>query len=122
MWVFHAKYIYLLHLRQCPIADRSGTWWDIGQLRLLFPSSDVPKHPTFYNATMKSIPAAQFKAKCLSILDRVDPEGIIITKHGKPVATLLPVRASSSALIGSMRGKIVVKGDILSTGIQWDAQ
>jgi len=75
-----------------------------------------------YDLTMKSIPAAQFKAQCLSILDRVDPEGIVITKHGKPVATLLPARTSSSALIGSMRGKIVVKGDILSTGIQWDAQ
>jgi prevent-host-death family protein len=66
---------------------------------------------------MKSIPAMQFKAQCLSILDQLGSEGIVITKHGKPVAMLLPARTSSSVLIGSMRGKIAVKGDILSTGI-----
>jgi len=38
---------------------------------------------------MKRIAAAKFKERCLAILDRVDREGIIITKHGKPVATLL---------------------------------
>lgn len=30
-------------------------------------------------------------------------------------------RAKSVALIGSMKGKIVIKGDILSTGIKWNA-
>ena len=71
---------------------------------------------------MKRIPAAQFKAQCLALLDRVDPEGIVITKHGKPVATLLPMRSECAALIGSMQGRIVVKGDIKSTGIKWDAE
>jgi len=71
---------------------------------------------------MKRIPAAQFKERCLAILDRVDPEGIMITKHGKPVATLHPVSAQSSALIGLMKAKIRIKGDILSTGLKWDAE
>jgi prevent-host-death family protein len=71
---------------------------------------------------MKRMPAAQFKAQCLAILDRVDPEGIMITKHGRPVAMLTPARAESAALIGSMRGKIVVKGEIMSTGTKWNAQ
>lgn len=71
---------------------------------------------------MKQIPAAQFKEKCLAILDRVDPEGIIITKHGKPVARLLPMKGRSSDLIGSMKGKIKIKGNIFSTGIKWDAE
>jgi prevent-host-death family protein len=71
---------------------------------------------------MKRIPAAQFKAKCLAILDRVDPEGIVITKHGRAVATLMPMRSESAALIGSMRDKIVVKGEIMSTGLTWNAQ
>ena len=42
--------------------------------------------------TMKEIGAAEFKAQCLALLDEVDPEGIIITKRGKPVAKLVPMR------------------------------
>jgi prevent-host-death family protein len=75
-----------------------------------------------YDVAMKSVPAAQFKARCLALLDRVGPEGIVITKHGRPVAKLLPIGADSSALIGSLRGKIRVKGNVLSTGLRWDAQ
>ncbi len=71
---------------------------------------------------MKKIPAAKFKEKCLAILDRVGPEGIVITKHGKPVAMLVPTRAESAGLIGSMKGKIKIKGNILCTGLKWDAQ
>lgn len=58
---------------------------------------------------MKSIAASRFKEQCLAILDSVDPEGIVITKHGKPV-------------IGSLKGKIKIKGNILSTGLRWNAQ
>jgi prevent-host-death family protein len=71
---------------------------------------------------MKQMAAAKFKAQCLSILDRVDSEGIVITKRGKPVAKLIPINAASADLIGSLKGKIKFKGDILSTGIRWDAQ
>jgi len=70
----------------------------------------------------KTMDAAQFKEKCLSILDRLGPEGIIVTKHGKPVAKVVPIEADSSSLIGSLEGKIRIKGDILSTGIGWDAE
>ena len=71
---------------------------------------------------MREIPAAKFKQQCLAILDRVDPEGICITKHGKPVAMLMPVKARSARLIGSMRNKITIKGDILSTNQKWNAE
>ena len=71
---------------------------------------------------MKQMAAAKFKAQCLSILDRVDPEGLVITKRGRPVAKLIPIRTESAALIGSLKGRIKIKGDILSTGIRWDAQ
>lgn len=71
---------------------------------------------------MKRIAAAKFKEQCLAILDRVDPEGILITKHGKPVATLLPMKSDVADLIGAMKGKIKIKGDILSTGSKWNAQ
>ena len=71
---------------------------------------------------MKQIPAAKFKEQCLSLLDRVDEDGIIITKRGKPVAKLIPIRKECAALIGGLKGRIKVKGNVLSTGIQWHAQ
>jgi prevent-host-death family protein len=71
---------------------------------------------------MKQIPAAQFKAQCLAILDRVGDEGIVITKRGKPVAKLIPIRAESAELIGALRGRVRVKGNIRSTGLRWHAQ
>lgn len=70
---------------------------------------------------MKSIAAAKFKEQCLSILDRLDADGLVITKHGKPVARLIPYERSGQDLIGSLRGHIRIKGDIESTGIRWDA-
>ncbi len=70
---------------------------------------------------MKEIQASEFKAKCLTILDHLDQEGLVITKHGKPVAKLIPFERSSRELIGSLRGKITINGDILSTGIDWEA-
>jgi prevent-host-death family protein len=71
---------------------------------------------------MKRIAAARFKAQCLALLDRVDDEGIVITKRGKPVAKLIPIRTESSQLIGTLRGRVKVKGDIRSTGLEWNAQ
>jgi prevent-host-death family protein len=71
---------------------------------------------------MKQIPAAKFKEHCLSILDRVDEEGIVITKRGKPVAKLIPIRTESAELIGKLKGKIKVKGDVMTTGLRWNAE
>jgi antitoxin (DNA-binding transcriptional repressor) of toxin-antitoxin stability system len=56
------------------------------------------------------------------LLDRVGPEGILITKHGRPVAKLVPIATESAALIGSLKGKLIIKGDIRSTGVKWDAE
>ena len=71
---------------------------------------------------MKTVPATVFKAQCLALLDRVGPDGIVITKHGRPVAKLIPVGAESASLIGSLKGKIKIKGDIRSTALRRDAQ
>jgi prevent-host-death family protein len=71
---------------------------------------------------MKRIAAAKFKEQCLSILDRVGDEGIVITKRGKPVAKLIPIRTESAALIGSLKGKLKIVGDVFSTDVDWDAQ
>jgi antitoxin (DNA-binding transcriptional repressor) of toxin-antitoxin stability system len=75
-----------------------------------------------YNVVMKQIAAAKFKEQCLSLLDEVDPEGIVITKRGKAVAKLIPFAADSASLIGSLKGKLEIKGEIISTGLDWNAK
>jgi len=71
---------------------------------------------------MKTMGAAKFKEQCLSVLDHLDSEGIVITKHGKPVAKVIPVEAESSSLIGALKGKLRIRGNILSTGLRWDVE
>ena len=51
----------------------------------------------------RSIPASEFKAKCLALLDEVaaTKETLVVTKRGKPVARVEPVEEPRS-LIGSV--------------------
>lgn len=71
---------------------------------------------------MKQIGAAQFKEHCLALLDQVDQDGIVITKRGRPVAKLIPFACDSGSLIGTLKHKLKIKGEILRTGVQWDAE
>lgn len=71
---------------------------------------------------MTTIGAARFKEHCLELLDTLQPEGIIVTKHGRPVARVIPFQVESRDLIGSLRDEIKVHGDVFSTGIRWDAE
>ena len=70
---------------------------------------------------MHTIGAAKFKAQCLALLDHLDPDGVVITKHGRAVARLVPYEQESGRLIGALKGKIAVRGDVTSTGLSWDA-
>lgn len=70
---------------------------------------------------MKTIGAAEFKAHCLKILDEVGPEGIVITKRGKPVAKLMRVdeRRGMAEFIGIFPDLVVDPNDDLSTADAW---
>ncbi len=70
---------------------------------------------------MKTMGAAKFKEQCLALLDRLDAEGLVITKHGRPVARVLPYEREFHEVIGSLRGKIEIRGDLMSTGERWNA-
>lgn len=70
---------------------------------------------------MKEIGAAKFKEQCLALLENLDTEGLVVTKRGKPVARVIPYQANDGDLIGSLRGKLKIKGDISTTGLRWDA-
>lgn len=77
----------------------------------------------------QTIAAGQFKAKCLQLMDAVQRHhsSIVITKHGKPVAELIPYEANkawqSKNLFGYMKGTIKFTGDVISPIDEaWDAQ
>ena len=71
---------------------------------------------------MKKIVVALFKEKCLAILDRLSSEGLIITKHGKPIAKITPLDVEGAALIGALKDKLEIYKDIFSTGLKWNAK
>ncbi len=70
---------------------------------------------------MKTIGAAKFKEQCLALLDDLGGDGLVITKRGKPVARLLPYERRHAELIGSLSHKVRIRGDIFSTGLEWEA-
>jgi len=71
------------------------------------------------------IPASQFKAKCLALLDQVAEKRItfVITKRGRPVARVGPADASKrrSSLKGSVTFLTDRDEDLFSTGEVWTA-
>lgn len=64
----------------------------------------------------KMVGAAEFKAKCLALLDEVQATGepITVTKRGKPVAMVSTVAKEEprKSLFGAMKGTIKILGDI----------
>ena len=72
------------------------------------------------------VPAGQFKAQCLSLLDLVSRshQVVTITKRGKPVARLVPLAVEKPRkLFGWLTGHVVEEGDIVSpTGEGWEAE
>jgi len=70
------------------------------------------------------IAAGEFKAKCLQLMNQVNDThvAIIITKHGVPIAKLVPIEEESVHLFGLQKNSVVIKGDIISPIEEdWDA-
>jgi len=57
---------------------------------------------------MKRMAAGSFKSKCLAVMDEVHAkcETVIITKHGKPVAKLVPVNAEKDEIYDFLAAKV----------------
>jgi prevent-host-death family protein len=70
----------------------------------------------------KTITASRFKAECLALLDQVADDGgsLIITKRGRPVAVVAPVREPAS-LRGSVQFKVSDKELLAPLPERWDA-
>lgn len=57
-----------------------------------------------------TLPAAQFKATCLELMDRVRETGVeyVVTKHGRPVARLVPyVETARRKGFGVLKGTVL---------------
>ena len=54
---------------------------------------------------MQTIPAAEFKARCLKIMDEVHStrQPVVITKNGKPVAKLVPAEKAPQDIFGCLK-------------------
>lgn len=69
-----------------------------------------PRRPRATAGTASSIAAAGFKARCLELMDQVRETGVefVVTKHGTPVAKLVPYAATKrQPLFGSMKGTVL---------------
>jgi prevent-host-death family protein len=68
---------------------------------------------------MKKMAAGVFKTNCLSVMDEVQAkhETVVITKHGKPVAKLVPVSTDTDDIYNFLSGKGAVIGDVVSPAI-----
>jgi prevent-host-death family protein len=68
---------------------------------------------------MKKMAAGVFKANCLAVMDEVQAkrETVVITKHGKPVAKLVPVNTDTDEIFNFLAGKGAITGDVLSPAL-----
>ena len=66
---------------------------------------------------MQQMSASKFKEQCMAVLDHLDPEGIVITKHGKPVAKLVPINTDVDEIFGFFCGRGSVTGDVVSPAL-----
>jgi prevent-host-death family protein len=73
---------------------------------------------------MVEISISEFKAKCLALLEqvRVTKKPLRITRHGKPVAEVVPPteQIDRAEWIASMQGSVEILGDIISPATDED--
>lgn len=78
---------------------------------------------------IETVAISEFKARCLALLERVRRTGqpLLITRHGKPVAEVVPPSAgrTEGSLLGSAAATARITGDIVSPASSpddWEAQ
>jgi len=68
---------------------------------------------------MRRMAAGSFKVHCLAVMDEVQAkrESVVITKHGKPVAKLVPADKDTDDIYDFLVGKGSITGDVVSPAI-----
>jgi len=72
----------------------------------------------------RQVGAGEFKTHCLQFIDEVNLTRvpIIVTKHGKPLAKLVPYSETPVSLFGCLKDSVIIHGDIVAgTGQVWEA-
>lgn len=66
-----------------------------------------------------TVPAAQFRNKCLKLLDVVMATGntLVVTKHGRPVAAVIPFVEQPQADVIGWAGDMVLDSDLAQPAI-----
>ena len=88
------------------------------------PKSEFLSAESVATGKPRTVPAGQFKAKCLQIMDEIAQtrEPVIVTKFGKPVVKIVPVIEEKFDIVGAMRGSVLWEGDIISPiDVEWEA-
>ena len=71
-----------------------------------------------------TVGVAEFKARCLELLEGVGTRGdeITVTKRGKPIAQIGPVRGELPELKGMFAGRMKILGDIVNFNVadEWE--
>jgi prevent-host-death family protein len=73
-------------------------------------------------AKSRQLPAGEFKAKCLAVLDDVQRtrRTVVVTKRGRPVAQVVPIPGLDSS---SLEGSLLYEEDLVAPlSVEWDAQ
>jgi len=72
-----------------------------------------------------SVSTSELKANCSKVVGRVAQQRtpVVITKHGRPVAKLVPVSDEDApSLFGFARGEVTIHGDIIDPlDVRWEA-
>jgi prevent-host-death family protein len=68
---------------------------------------------------MRRMAAGFFKVHCLAVMDEVQAkrESVVITKHGKPVAKLVPADQNADDIYNFLAGKGTMIADVVSPAI-----
>lgn len=72
---------------------------------------------------MKKILISEFKAKCIGMINEIQETGetLIITRRGKPVATVAPAKPKPrKRVLGALEEVIKINGDIVNTDFSED--
>ncbi|MYG98868.1 MAG: type II toxin-antitoxin system Phd/YefM family antitoxin [Acidimicrobiaceae bacterium] len=71
---------------------------------------------------MRTIPAGQFREQCLRLMDEVNATGarLIVTKHGRPVAALVPVSEQGATGIVGWCERLRIHDDLSEPAVPAD--
>jgi prevent-host-death family protein len=68
---------------------------------------------------VKKMAAGLFKVHCLAVMDEVQSkkQTVVITKHGQPVAKLVPVDNDTDDIYNFLAGRGTITGDVVSPAL-----